>query len=171
MPGNKCIGGLDLNPIVYSCSAVSFLSLHTLGYLIIIVAILYFGWPLIEAIVIALPIPDPKDLKDKLKSYFSKSTATSRGRSGAASKKDYTKNFTQPPESLGESSDEEDSINNRNNGSAKHLKYESDEDKDELKGDELISLDGASTGPSTTSNSKRDRTATAADQVPKLSRP
>lgn len=144
-----------------------FLSVHTIAYLVIIVAILYFGWPFVEAVIIALPIPDPKDLKDKLKSYFSKSTGTSRGgRGAAANKKEYTKNFTQPPESLGESSDEEDSMNSRGNGSAKHLKYDSDEDKDELKGDELISLDGTQTN----SNS-RDRTGTAADQIPKLSRP
>ena len=99
-------------------------------------------------------------MKEKIKSFFQRNAPTTR--KGPVSKKEYTKNFTQPPESLGESSDEEDSIN-RNGGSAKHLKYDSDDDKDDLKGEELISLDGASTGV----GASRDRTNTAADNVPK----
>jgi hypothetical protein len=70
VPGDKCMGGLDLNPTVYTCSPVSMFSIRTLGYLIIIGAILYFGWPFIEALIIALPIPDPKDIKDKVKGMF-----------------------------------------------------------------------------------------------------
>lgn len=64
------MGGLDLNPLVYTCSPVSMFSLRTILYFIIIGAILYFGWPLAEAIMIALPIPDPKDIKEKLRAIF-----------------------------------------------------------------------------------------------------
>lgn len=92
VPGNKCFGGLDLNPTVYSCSAMGFISIHTIGYLIIFVAIIYFGWPLIEAVIIALPIPDPKDMKERVKAFFQRN-ATTAGRKGTTSKKDYTKNF------------------------------------------------------------------------------
>lgn len=28
--------------------------------------VLYYGWPVIEAILILLPIPDPKDIKAKI---------------------------------------------------------------------------------------------------------
>jgi len=59
------MGGLDLSPTVYSCSPTSLFSFRTLLFLIILGAIAYFGWPIIEGILIALPIPDPKDIKDK----------------------------------------------------------------------------------------------------------
>ena len=74
VPGNKCFGGLDLNPTVYSCSAARLFSLHGLGYFIIICAVLYFGWPIIEGILIALPIPDPRDVKDRIKAIFSRAS-------------------------------------------------------------------------------------------------
>jgi len=59
-----------LNPTVYSCSPVALFSFRTLLYIAIIFAIVYFGWPLFEAVLIALPIPDPKDIKDKVKGLF-----------------------------------------------------------------------------------------------------
>lgn len=80
------MGGLDLNPLVYTCSPVSMFSLRTILYFIIIGAILYFGWPLVEAIMIALPMPDPKDIKEKIKAFFSRegarSNPNSRGKKG-----------------------------------------------------------------------------------------
>ena len=70
VPGNKCSSGLDQNPTVYSCSASSILSLKVFMSLVIIGAILYFGWPMFEAVLIALPIPDPKDVKEKVRNLF-----------------------------------------------------------------------------------------------------
>ena len=35
-------------------------------------ALLYYGWPIIEAIIILLPIPDPSDLKGTAKNWFGK---------------------------------------------------------------------------------------------------
>jgi hypothetical protein len=35
---------------------------------VILIAALYYGWPIIEAILLALPIPDPKESIDKVKS-------------------------------------------------------------------------------------------------------
>lgn len=160
MPGNKCSSGLDLNPTVYSCSATSILSLKVFMSLIIIGAILYFGWPMFEALLIALPIPDPKDVKDKVRNLFK-----SQEPQGKVKKDQYTKNFNQTPESLGESSDEEDAPV-KASGSASHLRYDSDEDKDGLGDSELINLDD---GSSTKNN--RDRTNTAAEKIPKLKRP
>lgn len=78
IPGDRCIGGLDLNPQVYSCNykgmILGFLSLKTFLSLIIMGAIFYFGWPFIEALLIVLPIPDPKEYKEKLIAFFARST-------------------------------------------------------------------------------------------------
>jgi len=49
---------------------LGFLSLKSLLSLIIMGAIFYFGWPFIEALLIILPIPDPKEYKDKLMGLF-----------------------------------------------------------------------------------------------------
>jgi hypothetical protein len=74
IPGDRCIGGIDLNPIVYSCSysgmILGLISLKSLLSLVLLGGIFYYGWPVIEAIMIALPIPDPKDVTDKLKGVF-----------------------------------------------------------------------------------------------------
>lgn len=49
-------------------------------FIVIIMAILYFGWPMIEALLIALPIPDPKDVKDKLKGMIGGAGGSGSGR-------------------------------------------------------------------------------------------
>ena len=70
VPGNRCVGGLDLNPISYSCSAVGgFFTFKTLLTLAVVGLALYFGWPIIEAVLIILPIPDPKDVIEKVKGF------------------------------------------------------------------------------------------------------
>ena len=51
---------------------LGFLSLKAFMSLIIMGAIFYFGWPVIEALLIVLPIPDPKEYKDKLMSLFNR---------------------------------------------------------------------------------------------------
>jgi len=33
-------------------------------------AVLYFGWNYVEAVLIMLPLPDPKDLKEKVTKLF-----------------------------------------------------------------------------------------------------
>lgn len=35
----------------------------------ILAAVVYFGWPVIEAFLIILPIPDPSESADKIKSF------------------------------------------------------------------------------------------------------
>ena len=71
------MGGMDLNPFVYSCSGLGGLFTFRNGLILAIILImLYFGWPIIEAILIMLPLPDPKDIKEKLKGLVSKSSAT-----------------------------------------------------------------------------------------------
>ena len=68
IPGNICHGGVQLSPQVYYCSAGFVSSLFSwTGIFMMAVcgAVLYYGWPVIEAILIMLPIPDPKMLKDR----------------------------------------------------------------------------------------------------------
>ncbi len=161
VPGDKCYGGVDLSPTVFQCSPPGFLSFRNFMILIIFAGLVYYGWPLIEAVLIVLPIPDPKGLGQKISAFFSKSlsAAASVTKSQQKGKLDsYSKNFNQAPESLGESDDEEDLGRGNKRG---QLSYDSDEDKD---GNELINLDGSD-------NIQRDRTNTAAEQIPKLSRP
>jgi len=33
----------------------------------VIGALCYYGWPIIEAVLLLLPIPDPSEMKDKVK--------------------------------------------------------------------------------------------------------
>lgn len=124
-------------------------------YFAIVVVALYFGWPIVEAVLIMLPIPDPKELKNKFSNIASKKGDTKKPTSG---KSGYTGNFKQAPESLGESDDEDD-IGRQANIKRNGLSYDSDEERDSS---ELISLDGGAT---------RDRTNTAAENIPKLQKP
>jgi len=41
------------------------LSLSNIVKFAVLVAVLYFGWPIIEAVIIMLPIPDPAGAKEK----------------------------------------------------------------------------------------------------------
>jgi hypothetical protein len=37
----------------------------------IVGAILYYGWPIFEGLIVKLPIPDPKDMREKVTSIIS----------------------------------------------------------------------------------------------------
>lgn len=118
---------------------------------------LYFGWPIIEAVLIILPIPDPKDISEKVKGWFNSIRASAKA-SPPAAKKGYTGNFNQVPETLGESDEEGDDIgraptvtqrkNKKSNSTTAgtSLSY-GDSDDEEKDATQLISLDGASSSP------------------------
>lgn len=71
VPGNVCEGGIDLNPYRYQCSAggylASFFTFRGFFMLAVIGALCYYGWPIIEAVLLLLPIPDPNEMKSKAK--------------------------------------------------------------------------------------------------------
>jgi len=46
------------------------LSLRSLATAAIACAVLYYGWPIIEAIILVLPIPDPKGLIEQIQGVF-----------------------------------------------------------------------------------------------------
>ena len=157
VPGNRCFGGLDYNPVSYSCSGVPGLSLKNLLILCVAGLALYFGWPVIEAVVIFLPLPDPKDLLERARGYLRPSQS-----SNAKSKKggQYTGNFGEAPETLGDSDDEGQPKLRKKK--AKGLSYGDSDEEDEGSA-ELINLDSSTV--------QRDRTHSAAEHVPKLAKP
>ena len=70
IPGNICSGGVDLVPYRYQCSGAGrFFQIFSFRNLLIIsgiAAIVYYGWPMIEAMLLLLPIPDPTEAKEKM---------------------------------------------------------------------------------------------------------
>ncbi len=98
-----------MSPVSYSCGGVSsFVSLKGLLTLAALGIALYFGWPIIEAILILLPIPDPKDVLDKIKSLIGGSRNPSPTKGGKKGGPTYTGNFKEAPETLGESDEDQD---------------------------------------------------------------
>lgn len=68
VPGDICTAGIQLAPYVYQCSTVGYISsifsVRGIFVLAVFAAVIYFGWPIIEAILITMPIPDPKRFKE-----------------------------------------------------------------------------------------------------------
>jgi hypothetical protein len=72
IPGNQCYGGTELEPYRRACTSFgwlgSLISFKTIATIALVCACFYYGWPIIEAIILVLPIPDPKDQIEKVKS-------------------------------------------------------------------------------------------------------
>lgn len=83
VPGNICTGGIDLEPYRYQCSTAgyiaSFFTFRGIFIMGVLGALAYYGWPLIEAVLLVLPIPDPADLKDKVKGAAGKASSFAQG--------------------------------------------------------------------------------------------
>jgi len=77
IPGNMCYGGVQKDPIKKACTKFGLIATYLQSKSIIVVlvlgAALYFGWPIIEAIILVLPIPDPKESIDRVKNAASSS--------------------------------------------------------------------------------------------------
>jgi len=72
-----------MDPIKKACSSrawiSSIISSNNLFYVLAIGALLYYGWPVIEAIYIVLPLPDPGRSLDKVKSLGRQATGMVTG--------------------------------------------------------------------------------------------
>jgi hypothetical protein len=174
IPGNKCYGGLKLEPVKRACShfvwlttLFSFKSLLTTA---IVVAVLYYGWPIIEALILVLPIPDPKELLAKVTGAIApitdliQSFMTTQPRSEAPGRAGYQSGLNNAPASfIEEDDDSDDDVGKPALGDAKNIDYDSD------KGDEeMLASSGAG------SNELIDLGAsdsTAAASIPKLNAP
>lgn len=73
-----CYGGVKLDPHRKPCSSLAFITsifnLKTVSIIGLLVVVLYYGWPIIEAVILILPIPDPKQSIDSVKSMAGSAT-------------------------------------------------------------------------------------------------
>lgn len=153
IPGNICSGGTDLSPYRYQCNMGgvfrSLFSFKGIFMIAILSAVCYLGWPIIEAILLLTPIPDPSDIKNKAGSLAT--TAMNHAKNIPALLKGdgpdrgkYQQNFDTAPGALEE--EEDDDEEDIGKSAQNDLNYDSDE-KDEAGEDgastELISLDNS----------------------------
>lgn len=120
IPGNKCYGGVQLDPIKKPCNGFAIVS-NALGgnagiIAIGVIAACYFGWPQIEPFLATLPIPDPKGLIAQVTAFVMALFAmvmgiiggsAPAGGSGPSSGSGYESNLDKAPEAYLEGSDEE----------------------------------------------------------------
>jgi len=126
---------------------VKYLSLSGFMSLCLMLACCYFGWPIIEGIIILLPIPDPKLLKQHFSSLLIKFKAVlasipalfKQGNAQSGAPAGYRQDFELAPGSLAEEDDEED-FDIGKTTKKEILNYDSDEKNE---GNELISLEKA----------------------------
>ena len=76
VPGNICTAGIQQHPAVYQCSGRRWLSVSGFLMMCVFAAVIYFGWPIIEAVLIMLPIPDPKAVKEWASAWLTKAKAS-----------------------------------------------------------------------------------------------
>lgn len=109
-----------------------------MGIIALLGVIFYYGWPILEAIILILPIPDPKHSIEFVKGLFgsvfgfvnSFLTSAPRQQSSAGAGPSYSQNLSEQPEAFmaaGDDSDEDIGMG-RPNG----LDYDSDEKDDDL---------------------------------------
>jgi hypothetical protein len=105
IPTDYCYNGLDLNAKYVSCGLTGAMTRLRSGksFILVLVGIVlvYYSWAYIEAILIMLPIPDPKGVFEKIGKLF----PSRNGQSGPT--KGYEKGFDKAPESLDEEDEEE----------------------------------------------------------------
>lgn len=124
IPGNKCYGGVQLDPHKKPCNGFAVISnmlggnagLITIG----LIAACYFGWPQIEPILVQLPIPDPKEKIEMVKAFCLAifgmimgllGSATSAASGSGSLPAGYESNLDKAPEAYLEGSDEEGDSN------------------------------------------------------------
>lgn len=104
IPGNMCYGGVQLDPVKKPCTSLvwftSLIGSKNMLFVALLAAALYYGWPIIEAIILVLPIPDPKESIDRVKNVASSASdivsgalASSRTGTQGSSGQDYSQNL------------------------------------------------------------------------------
>ena len=83
IPGNKCYAGVQLDPIKKACTSIAWLTSmfnsKSILWAVVVAGVLYYGWPIIEAIILVLPIPDPKDQIEKAKNMANQAQGMVQG--------------------------------------------------------------------------------------------
>merc|ERR1712070_1084278 len=143
IPGNKCYGGLKLEPVKRACSHfvwfTTLLSFKTIVTTAVVLAVLYYGWPIIEALILVLPVPDPKELLEKIKGVIAPVTGiinsflTTQPRGQPIdSSSSYQSGLNNAPASfIEEDDDSDDDVGKPALGDAKNIDYDSDDKGDE----------------------------------------
>ena len=152
IPGNICSGGIDLSPARYQCTAkgwlASWFTFRGMFMLALIGALCYYGWPVIEAVLLLLPIPDPTEMKQQSVEYVKKTYEYFKNMGETQDQPvGYQQQQFAAPASMQDDSDEndEEDVGQDVGGNSNALDYDSDEkDNDQTDGaqQELISLDG-----------------------------
>lgn len=80
---------MQLDPTRKACSSyallTSFINLKAIGLIGVIVIAAYYGWPIVEAIILILPLPDPKESLESIYSFFGSITGFFSGLLGGSS--------------------------------------------------------------------------------------
>jgi hypothetical protein len=155
IPGNMCYGGVQLEPVKKACTSMAWLTSIVSSKSILICAILgaamYYGWPIIEAVILVLPIPDPKESLDRVKAAAGQAQGMVQGAmssniggigGGSAAPAGYSNDMDRQPEAFMDDDNSDDDIGKPMNSG---LAYDSDEkDEEEMGGGggELIDLGG-----------------------------
>ena len=143
IPGNVCEGGIDLSPYRYHCSTAgwfaSFFTFRSLFMFAVIGAICYYGWPVIEAVLLLLPIPDPNDLVGSAKEYGGKAWDSVKGMAGKGgqggnSAPGYNQQF-EAPGSLQDDEDDDDEEDIGRDATPRGGALDYDSDEQEAAGD------------------------------------
>jgi hypothetical protein len=153
IPGDVCFGG-TLDPYRRPCTSFAWLSsiisFKTAAIIALIVACLYYGWPIIEAVILVLPIPDPKDSLDKVKSMAgSAADLVQNSISGGAPSSrpagghDYSANLDQQPEAFMAGDDDSDEDIGKPASADTKDSVGLDYDSDERNDDELVAVSGS----------------------------
>jgi len=83
IPGNMCYGGVQLDPVKKACTSIAWITSlfnsKAILWAAVVAGVLYYGWPIIEAIILVLPIPDPKDSLDKAKNMANQASGMASG--------------------------------------------------------------------------------------------
>mmetsp|Transcript_29704 Transcript_29704/g.45285 ORF Transcript_29704/g.45285 Transcript_29704/m.45285 type:complete len:857 (-) Transcript_29704:59-2629(-) len=179
IPGNKCYGGLKLDPKRKACNSftwfTSLLSSKTFLTLGLLGGILYYGWPIIEAIILILPIPDPKDQIEKVKGMAGAATGfvssqmqtQPRGPQGI-SRAEYSSNLESAPDAYIEGDDSDDELGGRDDEDPKSRDFDYDSDE---KNDEEKLVDFSAEEPTSELIELSSGKPKAAKNIPKLSGP
>lgn len=137
IPGNQCYGGVQLDPHRNPCTSMGwffyFINLKSILVTGLILGVLYYGWPILEAIILILPLPDPKDAVDRLNFFVKEGPGMLMGMifslimstsSENPQRSGYTANLEAPIDNFIDG-EEEDSDDENDVGSIrKELKYD-----------------------------------------------
>ena len=149
VPGNICTNGLQLAPTVYKCNQISIFSLRGVLLLSVLGDLLYYGWTLVEAFLVLLPLPDPKFVISSVKKWYTDAKKwLTTDKKPQEPMHGYMQDFSVAPGTLGDNDDDSEDAGRTQGFESKNLmNYDSDDAGREegAEASELIQLDSLPT--------------------------